>query len=626
MQQQQSGRVTLSLGTKLLASVLALLFLTISFLTYSAVVLLTDDKRAYTFQTQATEADLIGRILMVNIQKSIESLRQALGSVSPTQPVTEPQKNILQTLIDNQSDLAGISLALLNPTSNEITPITRHSRAETLKKAKLEADELQISSERIKGVKKELLEKSYALINLSKVGKPPLLGVVIADLSLKENPTGIPIAIAYLPLGDLARSIRQSQLTVATDQGVILFDNDAEALYSGKNLSQDPLYEFILRNPLANGTREYETQEGKFLGSYVKPRLDLLVMTKTSWANAITATYKLTQKFVLLGMMTIGAAIIFAIFFARTITSPVNRLFQATREVAAGNFNVSLKRVSSDEIGALTDSFVAMSARISDLLQESMRKVHLENELAIASTVQQTLLPAPKFADEQIQMVSHYQSASECGGDWWGHFRVGDQLCVMIADATGHGLPSALITAAAQSSVSVISKFAQDYPAFALDPGKLLTFANRAIYGASKGAIMMTFFIGVIDFKTKKMKFASAGHNPPWLFRDEAGVIQHKSLVATGSRLGEFPDVPNFEEKEMDLRPGDLLFLYTDGIMEGKNLADEMYGKKRVLKFCKDGFVQSSDALIANMMKDFNHYNEGKPYDDDVTLVAARIL
>ena len=626
MQQQQSGRITLSLGTKLLASVLALLFLTISFLTYSAVVLLTEDKRAYTFQTQATEADLVGRLLTINIQKSIESLSQALGVITPGQPVTEIQKNLLQTSIDNQTDLAGLSISLLNPKTFEFTLLTRHSRAATLKKAKMDAEEIQISLPKLKTIQAELLSKSYALINLSRLGKPPLLGVLVADLNTKDQSAGVPIAVAYLPLGELARAIRQSDLTVSTDQGAILFDTDPEAVFSGKDLTQDPLYTWIRSNPLANGTREYETQEGRFLGSYVKPGLNLVVLTRTSWANAMAATYKLTQKFVLLGLMTIGAAIIFAIFFAKTITAPVNRLFQATREVAAGNFNVTLKRASSDEIGALTDSFVAMSNRISDLVQESMRKVQLENELAIASTVQQTLLPPQKFADSQVDLVSHYQSASECGGDWWGYFRVGDQLCVMIADATGHGLPSALITAAAQSSVTVMSKFAQDYPSFALDPGKLLTFANRAIYGASKGKIMMTFFLGVIDFKTKKMKFSSAGHNPPWLFRTADGVIQHKSLVATGTRLGEFPDVEPFEQREIDLETGDLLFLYTDGIMEGKNLADDMYGKKRVLKFCKEGLAISSDALIANLMKDFNHYNEGKPYDDDVTLVAARIL
>jgi sigma-B regulation protein RsbU (phosphoserine phosphatase) len=157
------------------------------------------------------------------------------------------------------------------------------------------------------------------------------------------------------------------------------------------------------------------------------------------------------EKFILLGLMAIGAAVVFALFFSKTLTAPINRLYQATKEVAKGNFNVDLKSNASDEIGALTGSFAVMSRKISELIQESMEKVQLENELAIASTVQQTLMPPSDYRNERVYIKSHYQSASTCGGDWWGFFGVGNKMCIMIADATGHGFPSALITASARS-------------------------------------------------------------------------------------------------------------------------------------------------------------------------------
>src|SRR5690606_15173135 len=106
-----------------------------------------------------------------------------------------------------------------------------------------------------------------------------------------------------------------------------------------------------------------------------------------------------------------------------------------------GNFDLRLASASQDEIGALSQSFNVMSEKIRGLIQESMEKVRMEGELAIASTVQQTLIPPPDFKNENLEIRSHYQSASECGGDWWGFFGVGDRVAVFIADATGHGLP-----------------------------------------------------------------------------------------------------------------------------------------------------------------------------------------
>src|SRR5690606_14624329 len=97
-----------------------------------------------------------------------------------------------------------------------------------------------------------------------------------------------------------------------------------------------------------------------------------------------------------------------------------------------------------------------------------------------------------------------------------GIFPREDKLCVMIADATGHGVPSALITASARSCFSVLAKLAQEKAFFRLDPGEMMSYTNRVVFDAAMTKIMMTFFIGVIDLETKTIRYANAGHNPPW--------------------------------------------------------------------------------------------------------------
>jgi sigma-B regulation protein RsbU (phosphoserine phosphatase) len=196
----------------------------------------------------------------------------------------------------------------------------------------------------------------------------------------------------------------------------------------------------------------------------------------------------------------------------------------------------------------------------------------------------------------------------------------------MISDATGHGLPSALITAAARSCFSVMHKLAQEDPDFTFSPSAMLSYANRVIYDTAMGQIMMTFFVGVVDFKQKTLTYSSAGHNPPWLFKHEGGNYTLKSLAAVGQRLGESRDAPPFEEKSMSIDPKDILFLYTDGLTEGKDAGGEMYGKKRVRKMVEANLSAGPETVVKNLIADFLKHNGEKPLDDDVTIATAMIL
>lgn len=624
--EQQQFKVSLSVGTKLLISVVSLLFVSIAFLNISTILILERDKRAYTYQSQSTEAVLLGREFTNNAKHVFDTLRVSLASIDPLKPITPQQYAALQSVIDNQSEIIGVSLEMVDPKSGILRPIARVAKATKAKEAEFRGEDFIIPQELMKVGLPEMRKFGYTFLNPSKVGKPPTLATVLADLKYKGNPSGIPVAIAFSSLRDFAKEIKASNLGIVNREGWVLFNTDPTAFFSKKNIADDPLYNAAISSQLSTGATEYVFEGTRYLGSYIKPGFDLIVLTKTEWRKAMNATYQLTEKFILLGFMAIGAAIIFAILFSKTITAPIKALYEATETVAQGNFDVQISSKSRDEIGSLTNAFVAMSKRINELIKEMVKKADIEHELAIASTVQQTLLPPERFDHEKISIRSHYQSATECGGDWWGFFGVQDKMCVMIADATGHGLPSALITASARSCFSVMHKLAQEDPDFTFSPGAMLSYANRVVHDAASGQIMMTFFVGTIDFDTGKLTYASAGHNPPWLFKKEDGKFTLKSLVGIGQRLGEARDVPPYQEQSIDLTPGDILFLYTDGLTEGKNLAGDMFGKKRARKLVEAGLPKGPEFLIKNLMSDFLKYNEGKSFDDDVTLAAAQII
>lgn len=622
--EQQQFRVAFPLRTKLLFGVVALFVIVIGFLTISTTVLLKEDKRAYTYLVQDTQAQLAAKDFLNRSNLGIDILRQSLAAIDPTREITPQQQENLRSIVNNQGSLEAMHIERISIDRKRF-PLVKIARNDAPEGSKT----FEVTDEWIETVLPELFKEGFAFVNLSKTGSTAMLGLLLADNKYKDHPAGLPVAMGLIPLESLGKEIRGSNLTIASKQGWVLFDSDPTNLYTRKNLGGDPFFRSAVSGPTTTGAQEFTRDGTALLGSYVRPGLDVVVLIQTEWRKAMGAFYALIEKFFLFGGIAIGIAVIATILFAKRLTAPLSRLYGATAEVAKGNFNIEVEAKGRDEIGALSSSFTVMSQKIQELIQESMEKVRMEAELSIASTVQQTLIPPPKIQDKNILIRSHYQSASECGGDWWGYVRTEDHFALLIADATGHGLPSALITAAARSCFSVIQKLAQEDPSFAESPAKMLSYANRVVYEAAQGSINMTFFAGVIDFKKRVLTYASAGHNPPWLFQPKAGsesTFDLKSLTAKGQRLGESPDSAPFEEKQVSLTPNDILFLYTDGIIEGKNPEGAQYGKKQMRKVIEASLKSGPEALIQALVADFGAHNGDKPLDDDVTLTAAQIL
>ncbi len=585
--EQQQFKISFSLGTKLLLSVVSLLLVVIGFLTASTIITLTEDKRAYTLQSQATENKLAGLGFTALSGRIFSSLQLVLAAYDPQRTVDEAQIRSIRSVLDNQSDIILAETGKLVASAGDYTyaSLQKFRVDALLPGLELGADDLVVPEGWWRIAMPSLLRDGYYFMNLSKVGRDPLMAVLRADLQyggkVRPQPL-IPVAVAFVPLKGFGRDLHGQRLTIANADGFVLHDQDSSVMFSAANLAADPVFLKARATGATTGAAEYSGSAGRYLASHYRTDWELFVLSRTDWSHAMSAAYTLSERFLLLGLMCITGAVVFAMLFAKTLTAPLFALYQATRQVAAGNFNLELKPGSRDEIGALGASFNVMSRKISELIEESMKKVHLENEMAIASTVQRTLFPPKRHDSDRVSIRSHYQSASQCGGDWWGFFEVDHKLCLLIADATGHGMPSALITASARSCFSVMHKLAQEDPDFSFSPGAMLAYANRVVNEAASGQIMMTFFACVADLSTMKLTYASAGHNPPWLLRGaDSGKPKLISLTANGPRVGESLDIEPYAEKEVELSSGDLLFLYTDGLTEGKDAAGEMFGKKR---------------------------------------------
>lgn len=365
---------------------------------------------------------------------------------------------------------------------------------------------------------------------------------------------------------------------------------------------------------LPGGSFSWETDQ-EYIGSFSKIG-NILVIVYDARLKVLGPVLHNMQQVIILGLLVVCFAIVGILFFSKSLLAPINRLVFATEKIAAGNFDIVIKDKPSDEIGVLAHSFESMSQKIKKLLEDKVESARLEQEINVAATVHKTLFPETKILEDRFDIHSFFKSASECGGDLWYYYRWKNKVILAIGDATGHGLSSAFVGASFKTSLSLVENLIQEN-SFDLTPGRILTFANKAVYDVGKGSIMMTVFCAILDLDTGEISYSNCGHNPAWILRPGAKKVE--ALACPGYRLGQQPDLAPPIEKTNQLEPGDRLFLYTDGLMENSMKNGEEFGKKRVRKILEESFEKPASEAVETLVH--AQLDECKKVEDDMTVV-----
>ncbi|MBT8492499.1 MAG: SpoIIE family protein phosphatase [Deltaproteobacteria bacterium] len=338
-----------------------------------------------------------------------------------------------------------------------------------------------------------------------------------------------------------------------------------------------------------------------------------------------TASYNSALRTGAVGGLFVLIGTVLAIFQGLSISKPLKLLAWRADQIARGDLEARVEVTSTDEIGLLGENFNYMADQLNVLLQETAEKATLEKELEVARTIQETLVP-PNDEIERglVRFAGYFEPASQCGGDWWTyHDMVGDKLLVVIGDVTGHGVPSAMITATAKAAVDVARDMFNDD----VTVTKLLEIMNTAIFESAKRKFVMTCFASIIDPHTRTITYANAGHNFPYIYRVPPGAKRGEfgSLMIRGNRLGDMRE-SKFEAKSQELLPGDTIIWYTDGIVECESIQGEEYGEKRfrasIRKNSELAPADMRDSIVSSAM-DF--YGD-MPRKDDITMVVGKVI
>lgn len=370
--------------------------------------------------------------------------------------------------------------------------------------------------------------------------------------------------------------------------------------------------------------------------SYYSPRyrnswvmLCFAPVQSTGWSVVIVFPFgdlyaplsRLNITFLLTGIAGLIGMVALTVMISHRITRPLLHLSLAAADIGRGNFGVRLPEYRSrDEIGRLTESFDAMRQQLvyytTELAETTASRQKIESEIAIAQQIQRNLVPrlTGEFVnDERFSIDAFLNPAREVGGDLFDFFFVGEnKIAVIVGDVSGKGIPAALFMAMTQ----ITQRSEVDA---AHSTGELVSNINRLLYRDNETMMFVTYFIAVIDIETGMIQYTNAGHNQPLLLRAGGEIETIREQHGVPLAITE----ESYGQHELQLRENDTLFIYTDGVSEAMNVANQEYGLERLTAALRKGMVTGN--AIECVCADLGEFVGGNEQSDDITMLVFKL-
>jgi sigma-B regulation protein RsbU (phosphoserine phosphatase) len=319
-----------------------------------------------------------------------------------------------------------------------------------------------------------------------------------------------------------------------------------------------------------------------------------------------------------------AAAALMAGVMIYALSRAVNRLSKATAAVRAGDFSVRIPVRRRDQVGELQRSFNQMAENLEQLVATATQKELLEKELAIARDLQKSLIPSVLPSGDGVEFATLFEPSAAIGGDYFDILRLDeDRLAVIIADVSGHGLPTGLRMAMIKSALIILA-------GQAMDPDDILRRLDTVVRLDQPGRFFVTATFAVVDLRRGELELTNAGHPPTYIVRG-GGV---REVMLPGSPLGGLGQ--DYGRERLALEPGDVVVWLSDGFIEACDADSEPFGYdgiERVLAAVAaaappplngqppgPSATTVRDALVAAVQR----HTAGARPDDDRTLVVMR--
>jgi sigma-B regulation protein RsbU (phosphoserine phosphatase) len=283
-----------------------------------------------------------------------------------------------------------------------------------------------------------------------------------------------------------------------------------------------------------------------------------------------------------------------------------------------GAFDFVTKPINFDDLEITINKTLEEIAAVRNSLKEHEQLVTIQQDLKIASEIQQSILPKvfPPFPDrKEFDLHAAMIAAQEIGGDFYDYFLVDDNhLAFVIGDVSGKGIPAAIFMAVSRTFIRVMGHRGST----AMD---CMYYVNNLLCNDNSSCMFVTVFYGILNIATGELEYVNAGHNPPYIMKGDGSVKE--LFVTRNSVLGCFEDY-SFKPDSYKLEKGDLLYLYTDGVTEAFDAKEEAFGTQR-LEEDLSLLANSTPREVVNTVNEkLKQFAAGVRQSDDITMLVLK--
>lgn len=320
-------------------------------------------------------------------------------------------------------------------------------------------------------------------------------------------------------------------------------------------------------------------------------------------------------------MQIIVYAALFAMIYTlikKVVVNQIKKINRSLAKITGGDLDEIVNVRTNEEFESLSDDINSTVSALKEYISEASARI--DKELEFAKNIQRSALPS-NFASvnsrNEVEIFASMNPAKEVGGDFYDfYFTDKNKLHFLIADVSGKGIPAAMFMMRAKTELKSLTEAA-------LPIGDVFTQGNEDLCEGNEAGMFVTAWQGNIDLATGHVNYANAGHNPP-LIRRAGGKFEFLRGRA-GFVLAGMEGV-KYRPQEFDLKPGDELYLYTDGVTEATNAQKELYGEERLLEALNSKDFETIEELCGYVKADVDNFVGDAPQFDDITMVALRYI
>jgi serine phosphatase RsbU (regulator of sigma subunit) len=331
--------------------------------------------------------------------------------------------------------------------------------------------------------------------------------------------------------------------------------------------------------------------------------------------NLVNDLRRTTARNAGFGLLFIAVALVGIVPLSGRLTRNLSVLTDGVGQIAKGDYRARVPVQSHDEIGRLAEAFNRMAADVEQHQHAVVEQERIRRELELGRLIQSEMLPHAPLHLGLTEVKGVSVPAREVGGDFFNYFQLDSGVvALLVGDVSGKGVGAALLMANIQASLRTRFALGQELSAIA-------EAIDRDIEANSPGPVYATLFMAIFDPQTRKMRYVNAGHNPQFVLRSGG---QLEQMWSTGLPVGMLAG-HGYGEREVQLAAGDLLFFYTDGVVEMENEVDDMFGSDRLESIVSSSAGSSADQVLMRVETAISAFRGHRDLYDDATMMAVTV-